>query len=183
MKATRTFCPNANSPLSVDDPSARTSPICTVVPLSTIGLWLMQVPWLLRWNFISECSKFLPFASVTTISFPVTLVITPSAFDINTCPLSLATLISIPVPTRGFSGFNSGTACLCIFEPIRARLASSCSKNGIRDVETLTNCNGDTSMNRTESVCSMPTSSPLLVSTLSLRNSPASLMAEFAWAM
>ena len=127
--------------------------------------------------------KFLSFASVTTILSPVTLVITPSVLDISTCPLSLATLISIPVPTSGGSGLSSGTACLCILEPMRARLASSCSKNGIRDVDTLTNCSGDTSMNRTESVCSIPTSSPRLVSTLSLINSPASLIAEFAWAM
>ena len=52
----------------------------------------------------------------------------------------------MPVPTKGFSVIKVGTACLCIFEPIRALLASSCSKKGITDDATDTICIGDTSI-------------------------------------
>ena len=61
-------------------------------------------------------------------------------------PESKATSLSIPVPTNGASGFNSGTACLIIFEPIKALLASSFSKNGINEAATDTNCFGETSI-------------------------------------
>ena len=42
----------------------------------------------------------------------------------------------MPVPISGASGFSSGTAWACMFEPISARLASSCSRNGISAVVT-----------------------------------------------
>ena len=38
----------------------------------------------------------------------------------------------MPVPISGGSGRSSGTACRIMFEPINARLASSCSRNGIK---------------------------------------------------
>ena len=41
---------------------------------------------------------------------------------------------------------SSGTAWRCMFEPIRARLASSCSRNGIMAVATDTIWRGETSM-------------------------------------
>ena len=53
---------------------------------------------------------------------------------------------SIPVPISGGSGFSSGTAWRIMFEPIRARLASSCSRNGISDVATDQIWVGETSM-------------------------------------
>ena len=61
-------------------------------------------------------------------------------------PESNATSLSIPVPTKGASGFNNGTACLIMLDPINALLASSFSKNGIKEAATETNCFGDTSM-------------------------------------
>ena len=61
-------------------------------------------------------------------------------------PESRATSDSIPVPTKGDSGFNNGTACLIILEPINALLASSFSKKGIKAAATETNCFGDTSI-------------------------------------
>ena len=42
---------------------------------------------------------------------------------------------------------SSGTACLIMFEPINARLASSCSRNGISDADTPINCLDETSIN------------------------------------
>ncbi len=57
-----------------------------------------------------------------------------------------ATSFSSPVATTGGSVTNSGTACRCMFEPISARLASSCSRNGISPAETPTICFGETSM-------------------------------------
>ncbi len=43
-------------------------------------------------------------------------------------------------------GREQGTAWRCMFEPISARLASSCSRKGIRAVDTEMICLGDTSM-------------------------------------
>ncbi len=60
-------------------------------------------------------------------------------------PESDATTRSIPVPTIGFSGLTSGTACRCIFDPINARLASLCSRNGMSEAATETICRGDIS--------------------------------------
>jgi hypothetical protein len=51
MNATTTFLPSASSPMSVDGPSAMTSPLVTVSPTFTSGRWLMQVFWFDRWNF------------------------------------------------------------------------------------------------------------------------------------
>jgi len=57
-----------------------------------------------------------------------------------------ATSFSKPVPTIGGSATRSGTACRCMFEPINARFASSCSKNGIKPAETPTIWQGEMSM-------------------------------------
>ena len=61
-------------------------------------------------------------------------------------PESNATSDSMPVPTKGDSGFNKGTACLIMLEPINALFASSFSKKGISAAATDTNCFGETSM-------------------------------------
>ena len=63
--------------------------------------------------------------------------------------MSSAARASMPVPTSGGSVLRSGTAWRCMFEPIRARLASSCSRNGIRAVATDQICSGDTSIRST----------------------------------
>ena len=52
----------------------------------------------------------------------------------------------MPVPTSGVSARSVGTAWRCMFEPISARFASSCSRNGISEAATDTICFGDTSM-------------------------------------
>ena len=101
---------------------------------------------------------------------PVTDVIIPSTSESNICPLSLATRASMPVPTKGASGVSNGTACLCILDPIRARLASSCSKNGINDVDTLTICIGETSIYSTCAGGSIENVSPRRVSIWSVAN-------------
>ena len=58
-------------------------------------------------------------------------------------PESRATVSSMPVPTNGASARISGTAWRCMFEPIRARLASSFSRNGMSEAATETSCLGD----------------------------------------
>ena len=63
-----------------------------------------------------------------------------------TSPASVAARYSMPVPTSGASLRSSGTDWRCMFEPISARLASSCSRNGIMAVATDTICRADTSM-------------------------------------
>ena len=57
----------------------------------------------------------------------------------------------MPVPISGASVFSSGTAWRCMFEPISARLASSCSRNGIIAVATDQICSGETSIRSTSS--------------------------------
>jgi hypothetical protein len=52
----------------------------------------------------------------------------------------------MPVPTNGASARSSGTAWRCMFAPISARLASSCSRNGISAAEIDTIWRGETSM-------------------------------------
>jgi hypothetical protein len=59
---------------------------------------------------------------------------------------SVATRSSIPVPTIGGCGLKSGTDCRIILEPMRARLASSFSKKGISEADTLTSWFGETSI-------------------------------------
>ena len=69
-----------------------------------------------------------------------------------TIPEFIATDRSSPVATIGGSATRSGTACRCMLEPISARLASSCSRNGIRPADTPTICFGEMSWNWTCSV-------------------------------
>ena len=63
-----------------------------------------------------------------------------------TSPASTAARYSMPVPTSGASERSSGTDWRCMFEPMSARLASSCSRNGIIAVATDTIWRGETSM-------------------------------------
>src|SRR5438552_2825195 len=67
----------------------------------------------------------------TTIRSADTYSTTPGRLATTTAPESRATTCSIPVPTNGASGCRSGTAWRCMFEPIRARFASSFSRTGI----------------------------------------------------
>ncbi|CFP61306.1 Uncharacterised protein [Bordetella pertussis] len=71
---------------------------------------------------------------------------TPPRSACTVVPESTATVRSTPVPTSGFSGRRQGTAWRCMLAPISARLASSCSRNGISDAATDTICDGATSM-------------------------------------
>ena len=82
----------------------------------------------------------------TTILFPSILSTIPFLLAIIVTPESTATVFSTPVPTSGDSACISGTACLIIFEPIRARLASSFSRKGISEAAHETTCLGETSI-------------------------------------
>ncbi len=106
----------------------------------------MQVPWLERTNLSSLYSSSSPASVSMRIRSAVTLVTTPPRRATSTWPESRAARSSMPVPTIGDSGSRSGTAWRCMFEPISARLASSCSRNGISAVATETTCLGETSM-------------------------------------
>ena len=90
--------------------------------------------------------KSVSSVTLTTILLPSILSTTPSLFATIVTPESKATSLSIPVPTNGDSGFNRGTACLIMFDPLRALLASSFSKNGINEAATDTSCFGETSI-------------------------------------
>mgnify|MGYP003580457534 CR=1 FL=1 len=64
---------------------------------------------------------------------------TPSRFRTTVTPESRATPASSPVPISGASVRSSGTAWRCMLAPMRARLASSFSRNGMSEAATLTN--------------------------------------------
>src|SRR6266550_4106941 len=99
MNATRTFRPRASSPSWVDELSAIGWPRVSRAPTSTIGRWLMHVPWLLRTNFWSLYSSSSPASVSIRIRSAVTLVTTPARPATRTWPESRAARSSIPVPT------------------------------------------------------------------------------------
>src|SRR5580658_7480550 len=80
-------------------------------------------------------SFFLPSgispSEVTTMKLPVTDATLPVPSATMTALESRATLPSMPVPTSGASVLISGTPWRCMFEPMSARFASSCSRKGI----------------------------------------------------
>ena len=112
-------------------------------PLSDRGL----PDWTDGYDFIYffDENDYEKTIQVALISSAVTFSTIPSLFAVTVISESRAALYSIPVPTIGASGIKSGTACLCMLDPIRERLTSSCSKNGIIAAATDTNCFGDTS--------------------------------------
>ena len=69
----------------------------------------------------------------------------PARRHTTAAPESLTVMCSMPVPTSGASERSRGTAWRCMFEPISARFASSCSRNGMSDAATETSCFGETS--------------------------------------
>ena len=145
MKATLRFLPRANSPFWVAYPSHKTCPFSTLSPFLTIGFKLTHVPWFVFLNLIR---LYVCFGSSNESNFSsdvkLWLIIILSASTYSTVPPLLALIktlesdatdFSKPVPTIGDSGLSRGTACLIIFEPIKALFASSCSRNGIKDAE------------------------------------------------
>ena len=108
-----------------------------------MGRWLMQVPWLERTNFSSGYESQLAAVLVDDgCASAVTDVTTPAARGDDDLARVARRAASMPVPTIGDSGSSSGTAWRCMLEPMRARLASSCSRNGMSAVATDTICLG-----------------------------------------
>src|SRR4051794_13189315 len=93
MNATSTFRPRASSPSWVDELSAIAVPSAIRSPTSTIGRWLMHVPWLLRTNFWSLYSSSSPASVSIRIRSAVTLVTTPPRRATTTCPESRGALL------------------------------------------------------------------------------------------
>jgi len=91
-------------------------------------------------------SFFSPDTYKTVTCFASTQITSQSSAATTVYPESSQTILSIPVPTTGASVFNKGTACLIMFDPISALVASSCSKNGSREVSTDITCFGETSI-------------------------------------
>ena len=145
MNAIRIFLPSAKSPPLVAGPSAITPPAFTSSPGETSGVWCKHIDWLdlSKLSILYLCS--FPSGSSITIFCASTYTTLPSVLEITTAPESTATFLSNPVPIYGASVLNNGTACLCMFDPISALLASSCSRNGINPADTDTTCLGDIS--------------------------------------
>ena len=132
------------------------SPAFTRWPLSQIGRRSIVIFWFVRRNFgirysFNAGSK-LTNSSSSVRSYKIRMVvastysITPSPSAVIIVRESSHTCFSIPVPTIGDSLRNKGTAWRIMFEPINARCASSCSKNGIKDAAIEAICCGATSI-------------------------------------
>ena len=144
---------------------------------------MIHVLWFERTNLISLYVSVPPSSVVIMISSPVTRATLPACLAKMQTPESQAALYSIPVPTSGAWVRNKGTACRCIFAPIKARFASSFSKNGIIEVPTETTSRGDTSMKSTRSRATSKTASPWRQATRSLTKVPSSANGSLAWAI
>ena len=81
----------------------------------------------------------------TTMRVASTLSMKPSRRARVQTPESRASLPSMPVPTSGAWLRMSGTAWRCMFAPMSARFASSCSRKGTSAAATLTIWFGATS--------------------------------------
>src|SRR5215218_5800855 len=103
----------------------------------------------------------------------------------STSPVSIAARRSMPVPISGASVLRRGTAWRCMFEPISARLASSCSRNGISAVATDQIWSGETSIRSTSSGAASVSSPPSRERhvTPSLLRRPLSSSSTLAWAI
>ena len=122
-------------------------------------------------------------SALTTMRPASTDWMTPSRRATTVTPESRATMASMPVPTSGASVRMRGTAWRCMFEPIRARLASSFSRNGTSAAATDTSWLGDTSMRPTSSGLTWTYSAPLRQEISLLVKVPFLSSAELAWPM
>ncbi len=111
-------------------------------------------------------------SAFTTMREASTDWMTPSRFATMVTPESRATIASMPVPTSGASVRRSGTAWRCMFEPMRARFASSFSRNGTSDAATETSWFGDTSIRSTSSGLARTNSPSLRQETLPPMKAP-----------
>ena len=75
--------------------------------------------------------KSVSSVALITILLPSILSTVPSRLATIVTPESRATSLSIPVPTNGDSGFNKGTACLIMLDPIRALMGSNMMRQAV----------------------------------------------------
>ena len=108
---------------------------------------------------------------------------TPPRLAITQPPESRATRPSMPVPTSGVSVRTVGTAWRCWLVPMRARLASSCSRKGTSAAATDTSCLGETSMYWMVAGSFLVNSFKCRTSTASSMKLPSGPIRELAWAM
>src|SRR3990170_736102 len=122
-------------------------------------------------------APYLPPVSGSSGRMTIRRASTDSTFPLRpastAAPESRATTDSIPVPTKGGSVRSSGTACRCMLDPMSARLASSCSRNGMSDAATETSWFGETSMRVTSEERTIANSPSFRAITTSRWNLPA----------
>jgi hypothetical protein len=144
MKATVTFLPSASSPFSVAGPSAMISPADTSA-LFYDGAVIEAGVLVAAYEFgqIVDGHRLVVLVTghrmlqndagcVDVHDFAVALGNDGDAGILGHDALD-------PGAHEGASLVIRGTAWRCMFEPIRARLASSFSRKGIREADTLTN--------------------------------------------
>jgi hypothetical protein len=94
----------------------------------------MQVSWLERSNLCQAVGDPTGLLVLDGDEPPSTSSTTPSSMARIMSAASRAARASMPVPMYGASARSSGTACFCMLAPMSARLASSCSRNGMSAV-------------------------------------------------
>jgi len=121
-----------------------------------------------------------PFLYIIETCFASTQIISQSAIAVITYPEPSQTILSIQVQTTGACGLKRGTACLIMFDPISALVASSCSKKGSREVSTDITCFGETSICVTCLTCEIVGTFHALADILVVVKFPNSSKSEFA---
>ena len=162
MNATVTFAPNASCPISVAAPSASTSPAFTRCPSWTSGRWLIAVSWFVRQYFLMLVAILLREARERLVVVRSCVALGRAGVDDDLVGRDARDDAGAPRDDDGARvarhlllepraderrrGLRSGTAWRCMFEPISARFASSCSRNGMSAAAIETSCSGATSM-------------------------------------
>ena len=113
-------------------------PFLTRWPFLTMGFWFRQVRSLRPTNLRSTYSSALSIR----MRLDIDAGDDAGAFGPDDHAAVLGDGAFHAGATTGGSVRSSGTAWRCMLEPIKARLASSCSRNGISAAETETVCRG-----------------------------------------
>ena len=145
MKATRMFWPSASSPFSVEELSAMRLTRLDLLARLDAGALVDAGVLVERTNFRSGySSSSLPSSSAARSIRSAGDDWSRRRRAGRRRPGRSRARPGPPCRCRrcGASGTSSGTAWRCMLAPIRARLASSCSRNGISAVATETTCFG-----------------------------------------
>ena len=150
-----------------------------------VVLWLVRLYFGRTYSFVSPSKLTKRSSSVwsylITIRRPSTKSTTPGPSATICVRESRTKAPSKPVPTIGACGLMIGTAWRIMLDPIKARLASSCSRNGIKEAAIEAIWLGATSIRLTFSISSTGKSPSLRDLARLFTKWPSSSIFAFAW--